>query len=210
MKQFFGGLATGILVSVLIPLTVIATGLINMAATVEPGTLESRLGRWALRRSMSVRAPVAQNPVADDEEAIRHGLEHFGEMCLPCHGAPGVAPQTFFATGLNPPAPELSGVVDQYGDGQLFWLIQHGIRLTGMPAFGPTHTDDQIWELVAASRQVQDLSPEQQLLLEELADVWRHEPHDHERDHDHKHEHEHEHEHEHDHEHDHEHEHEHD
>ena len=67
-------------------------------------------------------------------------------MCLTCHGAGTVDPSEI-GEGLNPPAPDLTQPsVQSKTDGELFWIVQNGIRMTGMPAFGPTHKDEEIWD----------------------------------------------------------------
>ena len=82
-------------------------------------------------------------------------------MCVTCHGAPGVDASEA-GEGLNPPAPDLTtGKVQKRTDGELFWLVQGGIRMTGMPAFGPTHKDEEIWKIVAFLRRLPALSPEE-------------------------------------------------
>jgi mono/diheme cytochrome c family protein len=66
------------------------------------------------------------------------------------------------AKGLNPSAPELqSSDTQAMSDGELFWTVKHGIRMTGMPAFAPTHTDAQIWKIVAFVRHLPNLTPEE-------------------------------------------------
>ena len=75
-------------------------------------------------------------------------------MCVSCHGAPGVDASEA-GDGLNPPAPDLTlPRVQKRTDGELFWLVQNGIRMTGMPAFGTTHKDEEIWKIVAFVRRL--------------------------------------------------------
>jgi mono/diheme cytochrome c family protein len=63
--------------------------------------------------------------------------------------------------GLNPPAPSLGKGENGTPDGELFWVIKHGIRMTAMPAFGPTHTDEEIWKIVTFLRHLPDLTKEE-------------------------------------------------
>jgi mono/diheme cytochrome c family protein len=72
----------------------------------------------------------------------------FKEMCTPCHGAPGKE-RGVIGKGLQPPAPDLSGAAQHWKRAELFWVVKNGIKMTGMPAFGPTHSDDEIWLVVA-------------------------------------------------------------
>jgi mono/diheme cytochrome c family protein len=160
--RFLSGVIFGIAALVAGGAAFIGAGLFNTAATVPPGALERRVAGFALDRSVHRRAPKAANPVKPDPEVIRAGLAHYKAMCVSCHGAPGVnASQA--GEGLNPPAPDLSaGKVQKRTDGELFWLVQGGIRMTGMPAFGPTNNDEEIWKIVAFLRRLPALSPEQE------------------------------------------------
>jgi mono/diheme cytochrome c family protein len=143
----------------------IAVGLFNTAATVAPSRLEKQLARWAVDRAADRRAPKKSNPFRSEPERLKEGFEHYRQMCVSCHGAPGVDPSAV-GEGLNPPAPDLTLVrIQEKSDGELFWLIQNGIRMTGMPAFGPTHRDEQIWEIVAFLRHLPEITPEEEKAL---------------------------------------------
>ncbi len=77
---------------------------------------------------------------------------------MTCHGAPGVDASAI-GEGLNPPAPDLTlPKVQGRTDGELFWLVQNGLRMTGMPAFGPTHPEEEIWKIVAFLRHLPELT----------------------------------------------------
>ncbi|MBK5256694.1 MAG: cytochrome c [Vicinamibacteria bacterium] len=138
----------GILVTLLVPIILLALGAINMGADVTPGLIEKTLAPWALDRSVERRAPKEKNPYAGEPAAIATGLDHYRENCVICHGAPDVAGAEL-SKGINPPAPSLGEGGSDTPDGELFWVIKHGIRMTAMPAFGPTHSDEEIWKLVA-------------------------------------------------------------
>jgi len=72
----------------------------------------------------------------------------FGGRCASCHGLDGRTP-TEVGQWMYPRAPDVgSPAVQQWSDAELFWIIKHGIRLTGMPGFGHIHSDDQVWHLV--------------------------------------------------------------
>jgi mono/diheme cytochrome c family protein len=150
----------GILVSLLVPIVVLATGAINVGADVKPGLIERTLAPWGRDRSVANRAPNEKNPFAGDPAAIATGLDHYRENCVMCHGAPGVAGAEL-SKGLNPPAPSLGEGENDTPDGELFWVIKHGIRMTPMPAFGPTHTDEEIWKIVAFIRHLPDLTAQE-------------------------------------------------
>jgi len=114
----------------------------------------------ALDASRHRHAAKDKNPFVD-AKSVDDGLEHYRENCLFCHGAPNLAAGEI-AKGLNPPAPSLTTPrIEGLSDGELFWTVKNGIRMTGMPAFAPSHSDEEIWHIVAAMRLLGDLTPEQ-------------------------------------------------
>jgi mono/diheme cytochrome c family protein len=147
----------GILVTLFVPLIVLALGAINMGADVKPGLIERTFAPWVRDRSVAKRAPKEKNPYARDLAAIATGLDHYRENCVMCHGARDVAGAEL-SKGISPPAPALGRQGDDTPDGELFWVIKHGIRMTAMPAFGPTHSDEEIWKIVAFIHHLPDLT----------------------------------------------------
>jgi mono/diheme cytochrome c family protein len=147
----------GVLITVLVPILVLATGVVNMGADVKPGLIERTLAPWGRDRSVKKRAPTEKDPYAGNPAAIAVGLDHYRENCVICHGAPGVEGAEL-SKGINPPAPSLGNGENDTPDGELFWVIKHGIRMTSMPAFGPTHTDEEIWKIVTFIRHLPDLT----------------------------------------------------
>ena len=165
MKVFLG-LILGVVV---LGIVAASMGLFNPAASVPPTAVETRLARFVLDRSVARRAPKVSNPVKPDPDVRRDGLAHYKAMCLNCHGAPGLD-SSEIAEGLNPPAPDLTlGRVQKRTDGEIFWIVQNGIRMTGMPAFGTTHKDDEIWKIVAFVRRLPALSPDEEKELKAAA-----------------------------------------
>ncbi len=145
---------------------VIATGAVSIGAIDPPGDLEKKVAAFAVDRSVARRAPRTANPVTATPENLAKALAHYRTMCLTCHGAGSVDPSAI-GEGLNPPAPDLTQPsVQKRTDGELFWLVQNGIRMTGMPAFGPTHKDEDIWALVAFLRHLPELTTEEEAALE--------------------------------------------
>lgn len=144
---------------------ILAAGLVDFSASKPPGPLEERLARIALDRSIARRAQKEANPLAASPEAARAGLRLFRIHCIACHGAPGIDPSEGGAS-LNPPAPGLTlSRVQARSDGELDWIVSNGIRMTGMPAFGPSRSKEEIWQLVTAVRRLPRLSPEERRVL---------------------------------------------
>lgn len=154
--------------SILLTLVVLAivglafmyTGAYNVAATED----HTALGRWILstgqERSVAVRADDAPEPPAFDASMVEHGFEHFRAMCVVCHGAPGVE-RGEFGKGITPTPPELSEEAAEWSARELFWITKHGIKLAGMPAFGPTHSDEEIWGIVAFLEELEGMTGEE-------------------------------------------------
>jgi mono/diheme cytochrome c family protein len=143
------GLALLLAIAVATVAGVIYGGLIDVAATAsEPGPL-----RWLLEttreRSISRRAEGIRVPDLSGDALVAAGASAFDDMCAGCHGAPGHEP-FIAAEDMNPPPPHLDrGEASELGAAERFWVIKHGIRMTGMPAWGRTHSDQEIWSLVA-------------------------------------------------------------
>ncbi len=167
---FMVGIVVGIAICIGVPLLIAAFGIVNMGATTKPGSVERALAPWAVDMSRERRAPREPDPYTN-AVAVATGLDRYRENCLVCHGAPNVEAGEL-AKGLNPPAPKLqSHGTQSMSDGELFWTIKHGVRMTGMPAFEPTHTDEQIWKIVAFLRQLPHLTPEETAELRKGAGI---------------------------------------
>lgn len=117
---------------------------------------------WALdtgmTRSVALHARGIHVPKLTDPALIQKGFQHYDEMCVGCHGAPGVAPGEI-AQGLWPKAPDLGRSVPTWTPAQLFWITKNGIKFTAMPAWGPSHDDGELWALVAFLERLPQLSP---------------------------------------------------
>lgn len=109
-------------------------------------------------RSIAVHARDIDAP-ADlaSAQRISAGAGLYGEMCASCHLGPGVQPSEL-SQGLYPRAPDLARHHD-LTPAQQFWVIKHGIKMTAMPAWGKTHPDPLIWDMVAFVRKLPGMSP---------------------------------------------------
>lgn len=146
--KFFAGVVVTICVLIIIGIIIIYSGLYNVSAADKPSGFE----KWVLgttmdnsveKNSENISAPDLKAP-----EKITEGFAHYDEMCMICHGAPGKL-ESELARGLNPPAPDLSESVLDMSPEEIFWVTKNGIKMTGMPAWGKTHSDDKIWAIVA-------------------------------------------------------------
>ena len=144
---------------------VLTAGLVDFSASKPAGRFEQRLATFALNRSIGRHAPRVANPLARSPAAAAAGLGLFRTHCVACHGGPGVDP-TEAGASLNPPAPGLTlARVQARSDGELKWIVSNGIRMTGMPAFGVSRSEEEVWQLIAALRRLPHLAPEERRVL---------------------------------------------
>jgi mono/diheme cytochrome c family protein len=138
----------------------IFAGTFNVAAD----TPHTQSVYWLLKtvreRSVSTRATgvVVPSDLADAKR-IALGAGEYAEMCSGCHLAPGMK-RTEISRGLYPRAPELRRGSD-LTPAEEFWVVKHGLKMTGMPAWGVTHDDELLWDVVAFLRKLPDLSADQ-------------------------------------------------
>ena len=111
-------------------------------------------------RSIAVRARDITPPTdLNNPKRIAIGAGLYTEMCSGCHLAPGME-KTEISQGLYPQAPELARGL-AHSPAEEFWMIKHGVKLTAMPAWGRTHSDELMWDMVAFVRQMQKMTPAQ-------------------------------------------------
>ena len=77
---------------------------------------------------------------------LTHGASEYQAMCVPCHGTPGGS-RGEFGRGMKPEPPDLAHTAREMKLREVFWVVHHGIRHTGMPAFGATHSQDDLWAI---------------------------------------------------------------
>ncbi len=142
-------------------LVAIYTGAYNLAADKPHTAIETSILHTAMTNSVKSRAAAIVPPAdLDAENRSRNGFHLFDEMCVQCHGAPGKK-RGEVGMGLSPEPPDLARVARRWSTAELFWIVNHGIKATGMPAFGVTHTDEQLWSIVAFVEKLPDLTAEQ-------------------------------------------------
>jgi mono/diheme cytochrome c family protein len=119
-----------------------------------PGALETHT-ITAMKHSLFVQNKHEKNPLPDTAETLKEGKEAFGHYCIACHGLDGQNTGVPFATHMSPPVPSLaSAQVQHYTDGQLKWVIDYGLRPTGMPGSKGILSDDEIWSIIRYLRKL--------------------------------------------------------
>lgn len=162
----------GVLGLSLVGTVVIWAGAYNVAATVPHFDITKWFFGVVRDRSIAIRVETITPPAElharlDMDRAVRS----FHDMCVGCHAAPGLEP-SFVREGLNPEPPRLGEErVQERSDAELFWIIAHGIKMTGMPALAPTHADEDIWELVAFLRKLPKMNPQEYQALMAAAGI---------------------------------------
>ena len=120
--------------------------------------------RWVLNttsdKSVEHRAKDISVPDLSDSPMIKKGFGYYDEMCESCHGAPGKE-ESDLAKGLNPHPPHLVRSARHMSPQELFWETKNGIKMTGMPAWGKTQSDEKIWAMVAFMKKLPDMSAEE-------------------------------------------------
>ena len=134
-----------------------STGLV---ARSEPGTLEARFARRV--RSLAVPRDISmqENPIPRSPESLADGRAHYADHCAVCHANDGSG-QTDMGRGMWPKAPDMRlSTTQALSDGELFWIIENGIRFTGMPGWstGTKEGEEASWHLVHFIRHLPDIS----------------------------------------------------
>lgn len=151
--------------AVLSALLVAVAGLVYLRATgldarAEPGAFETRIARSARRLAVPSAIRRMANPVPMSAEAVAGGMAHFADHCASCHGNDGSG-RTEMGRGLFPKAPDMRlAPTQQLSDGELFYIIEHGIRFTGMPGWsnGTKAGEESSWQLVHFIRHLPELT----------------------------------------------------
>ena len=137
----------------------------GFSAREKPWAIEEFLARRLRRLATGLEVKSRKNPLDSSPAAIEEARDHFADHCAVCHANDGSG-KTAINEGLYPPAPNLREEETQrLTDGELFAIIQNGIRFTGMP--GWDDSDDETWKLVLFLRHLPDLSAEELELMGE-------------------------------------------
>jgi mono/diheme cytochrome c family protein len=145
-------------VALLVVAVIAAAGIVYVRRTglqsrPDPGALETRFARAIRSLAIPQEYRAKENPVPASLAATSKGMEHFARYCAMCHGNDGSGQDTPFGRGLFPKPPDMrADPTQRLTDGELFYIIENGVRFTGMPAFGTGTPDpageELAWQLV--------------------------------------------------------------
>ena len=161
-----------IFVVVVILLAAAAVSILHdgLSARAKPTALETAIARTARKMAAPSGAHNQKSPVADSPDVQHEARLHFADHCAICHGNDGSG-DTTIGNGLYPKPPDLrDDQTQKLSDGDIFWIIENGVRLTGMPAFGggseSDHDVEDTWKLVHFIRHLPTLTPAEKLEME--------------------------------------------
>jgi mono/diheme cytochrome c family protein len=150
------GAGLAVLVAIGVWLAVVYSGAYNVAAS-DP---HSDAVRWTLdttmRRSVQSRAGEVELPEEFPEDAIAQGARKYAEYCAHCHGAPGQEPAEW-SRGMRPEPPHLTEAATEWSAEEIRWIVENGIKMSGMPAFG-THEAEEVLAITAFVQELPGLS----------------------------------------------------
>jgi mono/diheme cytochrome c family protein len=155
VKHFLLGFLSALVVLAGCGLTYLLLGFAEVRGDEPASGVESALMRAAVHAAVRRQAPNVPDPVPPTDSNLIAGGRAYLNQCAGCHGTPGK--ERRFATGLNPPAPQLPTVGTAYTEAQIFWVAKHGIRRTGMFANGTWDADDELWPIATFVKHVTDL-----------------------------------------------------
>jgi len=133
------------------------SGAYNVAATSKHWSATHWILEKTVHRSVDAQAAGITAPRLGAEEQLLAGATNFDAMCSGCHAPPGAKPSVA-AQGMYPAPPELTHAAQEKSPAEIFWVIKHGIKASGMPAWGASHSDDDLWAMTAFVKQWPDMS----------------------------------------------------
>jgi mono/diheme cytochrome c family protein len=159
IKGIFVGIAATLAAGLLGAYLFVSMGCMPANADAKPPALEKWAARKSLNATISREAPRTPNPVALNDANLISGVKLYAVNCAVCHGASDAAASNI-AKGLYQHAPQLAkhGVTDDE-EGETYWKIYHGIRMTGMPSYRETLNEAQLWQVTLFLKHMDELTP---------------------------------------------------
>ena len=153
--KVLGGFILCIIILVVGGIIYIYSGNYNVSAKNQDEGLSGWILETTMDNSVKQHAKDIDFPSLEDSTMILKGYAYYSRMCS-CHGAPGKESNKSF----NPQPPELYKTADDWEPNELFWIVENGIKMSAMPSFGETFSDDEIWDVVAFVRVLPKLTSE--------------------------------------------------
>jgi mono/diheme cytochrome c family protein len=144
--RFIGALIFWIVIAIIAYFVVAFTGAYQVGADVPHWGITRHAIGFLREHTIERRVADIKPPPLDDPALVKLGAQHYAEMCVGCHLAPGMG-HSDLRDGLYPKPPNLTRFAPD--PAEAFWIIKHGLKMTAMPAWGATHDDHTIWAMVA-------------------------------------------------------------
>lgn len=154
MKNFTFGFLTMIALLAIGSLGYLKLGLAEVQADVTAPAWESQLAQLAVKAAVRRSVARVQNPMLPTDENLIAAGKLYLNVCAGCHGKPGKARDN--PVGYPPP-PQFFQAGTKLSEPELCWIVKHGIRNTGMSAYGPFYTDEKMWSLAAFVKRMNNL-----------------------------------------------------
>jgi len=165
----FSGLLSACAIALLVGLVLIRQGR-GFSTRDQPTAMERWVAQEARDLAMPAEAKSRTNPIPDNPETLAEAQAHWADHCFSCHGNDGSG-DTALGKHLYPPAPDMRlPATQRLTDGELFYIIQNGIRMTGMPAWGSgsNHDGEDSWKLVCFIRHLPQVTLEEKRAMEKM------------------------------------------
>jgi thiosulfate dehydrogenase len=159
MTKALLGILIGIVLSVSAAACYVRMGFVDPRADADIGTLERKLAMPALDASVDRRAPDLKNPIPATDENLMAGMNVYEQACAGCHGDIQHV-HSAIGDSFYPRAPQFVEDVPDMPENQNYYITEHGIRLSGMPAWGKTLNDHQIWQVITFLSHMDKLPPQ--------------------------------------------------
>ncbi len=168
MRGFLLGIMVTLLVLVIGVAWYAKTGRVNFEADHPPSGLETRFAMSAVDAATDHRAPDVKNPLPATDENLVAGAHVYLDHCAGCHGTPS-NPDGQFASSFNPPVPQFFRNAPDMPDNKNFYVVQHGIRWSGMPAWNKILSEQQMWQVVTFMSRTENLPPAAKAVLNQTS-----------------------------------------
>jgi len=158
VKRFALGFVVALIVLPIVCLAYFSLGFSQIRVDAKPSALETAVLRAAVRASVRRSAAGVPSPPAANDDDIVAGGKLYVLGCQGCHGDLGGPYQE--DNDLYPAPPQLTHAGTQYSEPELYWIVKHGVRMTGMSAYGPFYSEKELWSLAAFLRRIDKLPRE--------------------------------------------------
>ena len=159
MLKFRAGLVFGVLVVLLGGYCYVRGGFVDPRADTEVGLLERKMAMPSLDAALDRHAPEAQKPIQPTDANLTAGMTIYQTNCASCHGDIH-HPRSMLADALYPRAPQFVEDAPDMPENQNFYIVQHGVRLSGMPAWKQALTEHEMWQVITFLSHMDKLTPQ--------------------------------------------------